>query len=115
MTGRRVQRMLEPSVLRWARERAGFDAGTVAAKVGVKPERVAEWERSGRISVAQADRLARHTRTPVGYLYLRRPPRTTCRYPISAPRAVCGRGARVPISWRPCISWRAGRAGCARS
>lgn len=75
MSGRRVQRTLEPAVLRWARERAGLDAETVAVKVGVRPDRVVEWERSGRISVAQADRLAHHTRTPVGYLYLRRPPR----------------------------------------
>ena len=94
MTGRRVQRTLEPSVLRWARERAGFDAGTVAAKVGVKPERVAEWERSGRISVAQADRLARHTRTPVGYLYLRRPPRDDL--PIPDFRAAGGVRPRRP-------------------
>lgn len=75
MSGRRVQRTLEPAVLRWARERAGLDAETVAVKVGVRPDRVVEWERSGRISVSQADRLAHHTRTPVGYLYLRRPPR----------------------------------------
>ena len=40
----------------------------------VKPERVLEWEDSGRISVAQADRLAHHTHTPLGYLYLPEPP-----------------------------------------
>ena len=94
MTGRRVQRTLEPSVLRWARERAGFDAGTVAAKIGVKPERVVEWERSGRISVSQADRLAHHTRTPVGYLYLRRPPRDDL--PIPDFRAAGGVRPRRP-------------------
>lgn len=94
MTERRVQRTLEPSVLRWARERAGFDAGTVAARIGVKPERVAEWERSGRISVAQADRLAHYTRTPVGYLYLRRPPRDDL--PIPDFRAAGGVRPRRP-------------------
>ena len=94
MTGRRVQRTLEPSVLRWARERAGFDAGTVAAKIGVKPERVVEWERSGRISVSQADRLAHHTRTPVGYLYLRRSPRDDL--PIPDFRAAGGVRPRRP-------------------
>ena len=46
----------------------------VAAMVGVRPDRVVEWERSGRLSMAQADRLAHCTRTPVGYLYLREPP-----------------------------------------
>ena len=74
MSGRRLQWTLEPSVLRWARERAGLDVKTLAAKVRVGIDRVAEWERSGRISVAQADRLAHHTRTPVGFLYLPEPP-----------------------------------------
>ena len=40
----------------------------------VKLERVQEWEDSGRISVAQADKLAHHTHTPLGYLYLPEPP-----------------------------------------
>ena len=74
MSGRRTQRTLQPAVLRWARDRVGLDEQAVAAKVGVRPDRVVEWERSGRISVAQADRLARHTHTPVGYPYLREPP-----------------------------------------
>ena len=69
-----MQRTLQPGVLRWARERAGLGTETVAAKIGVRPDRVLEWERSGRISVSQADRLAHHTHTPVGYLYLREPP-----------------------------------------
>ena len=94
MTGRRLQWTLEPSVLRWARERASLDVNTVAAKVGVAPDRVAEWERSGRISVAQADRLAHHTRTPVGYLYLRRPPRDDL--PIPDFRAAGGVRPRRP-------------------
>ena len=74
MSGRRVQRTLQPAVLRWARERAGLGAEVLAAKVGVRPDRVAEWERSGNISISQADRLARSTHTPLGYLYLREPP-----------------------------------------
>ena len=74
MSGRRSQRTLQPAVLRWARERAGLGAETLAAKVGVRPDRVVEWERSGRISISQVDRLARRTNTPLGYLYLREPP-----------------------------------------
>ena len=70
VSGRHVQRTLQPAVLRWARERAGFGTETIAAKVGVRPDRVLDWERSGRISMSQADRLAHHTHTPVGYLYL---------------------------------------------
>ena len=45
-----------------------------AAKMKVKPDRVPDWERSGRISLAQADGMARHTRTPLGYLFLKAPP-----------------------------------------
>ena len=74
MNGRRTVQTLEPVVLRWARERAGYGPETLASKVGVRPDRVLEWERSGNISISQADRLARHTHTPVGFLYLRQPP-----------------------------------------
>ena len=66
--------MLEPKVLRWARERVRLEPEQLARKVQVKPERVLEWEDSGRISVAQADRLAHHTHTPLGFLYLPEPP-----------------------------------------
>ena len=71
---RRLQINLEPEVLRWARERARLEPEQLARKVQVKPERVLEWEDSGRISVAQADRLAHHTHTPLGFLYLPEPP-----------------------------------------
>ena len=46
----------------------------LAHKVQVKPEAVAEWERSGSITIAQADKLAQRTHTPLGYLYLKEPP-----------------------------------------
>jgi Zn-dependent peptidase ImmA (M78 family) len=61
-------------VLRWARERVRLEPEQLARKVQVKPERVREWEESGRISVAQADKLAHHTHTPLGFLYLPNPP-----------------------------------------
>jgi len=59
--------------LRWARERAGLDEQSLAKKMNVKPERVAEWESTGRITFKQIGRLAQHTRTPVGRLYLSMP------------------------------------------
>ena len=40
----------------------------------VKPDRLRDWESSGRISLAQADKMAHHTRTPLGYLFLKAPP-----------------------------------------
>ena len=94
MGGRGVRAALEPAVLRWARERARLGADAVAAKMGVRPEQVEAWEQSGSISVAQADRLARHTHTPVGYLYLREPPEDDL--PIADFRAARSGGA-----WRP--------------
>ena len=66
--------MLQPRVLRWARERVGYDADALAGKVGVKPERVAEWEATGKITLTQARNLARRTHTPEGFLYLSEPP-----------------------------------------
>ena len=51
-----------------------MDQEELAHKVQVKPEAAAEWERSGSITIAQADRLAQRTHTPLGYLYLEEPP-----------------------------------------
>jgi len=35
---------VQPAVIRWARETAGLDIVTAAARIGVKPERVEAWE-----------------------------------------------------------------------
>ena len=74
MTSRRLQITLQPEVLKWARERAGLEHPELARKLRVSPERVSEWERNGKISVAQADRLAQRTHTALGFLYLTEPP-----------------------------------------
>ena len=74
MTGRRETLTLQPDVLRWARERADFSVDALAQKVGVKAERVLRWENAGAISMAQAEKLARATHTPLGYLFLSFPP-----------------------------------------
>ena len=85
---------LHPTVLRWARERAGLDVARLAAKIPVRPERVAEWETSGSITIAQADKLARYTYTPVGYLYLSEPPED--RLPIADFRTPSHEARRRP-------------------
>lgn len=74
MASRRLQITLKPDVLRWARERSGITQGDLARKMQVKLKLVSEWERSGKISVAQADKLAQCTHTPLGFLYLAEPP-----------------------------------------
>ena len=65
---------LHPDVLRWARRRADLSEDALASKVKLNPGRVLEWERSGRISMAWAERLADATHTPLGYLFLTFPP-----------------------------------------
>ncbi len=71
---RRLQITLQPNVLRWARERANLSPEALAEKLNVKPDRVTQWEQSGKISIAQAERLAARTYTPLGYLCLEEPP-----------------------------------------
>lgn len=92
MSGRPVWRRMEPEVLRWARRRAGLAPEALAAGIGVRPDRVGDWERSGRITMAQADRLARRTHTPLGFLYLREPPEDSL--PIPDFRAPAGSSRR---------------------
>ena len=74
MTSRRQQIALQPEVLRWARQRAGLTPQELAKKMNAKPETLLKWESTGKISIAQADRLAARTYTPLGYLYLPKPP-----------------------------------------
>lgn len=35
---------VQPAVIRWARETAGLDIATAASRIGVKPDRVEDWE-----------------------------------------------------------------------
>lgn len=68
---------LQPSLLSWARKRAGFDVDVLANKMNVKPDKVLGWEKDGNISFRQAEKLAKVTYTPFGYLYLPEPPHQT--------------------------------------
>lgn len=65
---------IQPGVLRWARERAGLGREQLAAKLRLQTEDIADWERTGRITFNDVDGLAKHTYTPLGYLYLSEPP-----------------------------------------
>ncbi|MEN8446863.1 MAG: ImmA/IrrE family metallo-endopeptidase, partial [Cyanobacteria bacterium J06555_13] len=68
---------LQPTLLSWARERAGFDVDVLAKKMNVKVDKVLSWEKDGHISFNQAEKLAKVTYTPFGYLYLPEPPHQT--------------------------------------
>ena len=74
MTSQPEPLLLQPEVLRWARERAELTDHALANKVNLKVERVLEWENSGQISMTWAERLAHATHTPLGYLFLSFPP-----------------------------------------
>ncbi|MEQ2005189.1 MAG: XRE family transcriptional regulator [Limisphaerales bacterium] len=65
---------LEPNVLRWARIRAGLSPEELAKRLGKKVSRVVEWEMDGILSLKQVEALAEKTHTPVGYLFLPKPP-----------------------------------------
>src|SRR5690348_2373693 len=65
---------LSTTCLRWARERARLSLSDLAAKMHVDEEKVQAWETGGQITLAQADKLAHVTHTPVGYLFLPEPP-----------------------------------------
>lgn len=71
---RRTQLRLQPEVLQWARKRARFSIAQLADAMKVAPEQVSEWERTGAMSPARIETLSSKTRTPLGLLYLSRPP-----------------------------------------
>ncbi|WP_020650051.1 ImmA/IrrE family metallo-endopeptidase [Solimonas variicoloris] len=85
---------LKPDVLRWARERAGLDVPALAKKVGTKPEKVQVWEQTGELTFGHAEKLAHHTHTPIGHLFLVDPPED--RLPIPDFRTVGDRPVRRP-------------------
>ena len=62
---------IKPQLLRWACERAGFDAADLEHKF----PRLADWE-SGEAqpTLKQVEAFAKATYTPVGYLFLQEPP-----------------------------------------
>ena len=65
---------LKPALIVWARERASLSPDELASRMGVTPERVAQWEANGELTYKQAEKLARSTHTPIGYLFLSTPP-----------------------------------------
>jgi Zn-dependent peptidase ImmA (M78 family) len=85
---------LVPRVLRWARERAGLSVRQLAEKIGAKPEQVRDWEETGALTFARAEKLARVTHTPFGYLYLEAPPEE--KLPIPDFRTVAGKDLLRP-------------------
>jgi Zn-dependent peptidase ImmA (M78 family)/DNA-binding XRE family transcriptional regulator len=66
---------VEPSVLRWARETAGLDTDTAATRIGVKPNRVSEWEiGSVAPTIKQIRTMADVYARPLAALLMSEPP-----------------------------------------
>ena len=62
---------VQSALLRWARERAGYDADALTGRF----PRLEEWERSEvHPTLKQVEAFAKTTRTPVGLLFLTEPP-----------------------------------------
>ena len=69
--------IVEPTVLRWARESRGLSVEVAAKRIGVKPERLNAWEESSsdlRPTVRQLRTAASVYQRPLGLFFLPDPP-----------------------------------------
>jgi len=63
------------TVLAWARQESGYAAERVAKRVGVKPERLAEWEQGGgQPTMRQIEALASFYHRPLSLFFQPKPP-----------------------------------------
>jgi Zn-dependent peptidase ImmA (M78 family)/transcriptional regulator with XRE-family HTH domain len=72
-----VRANIEPAVLRWARETAGYAIEDAARRVPVKPERLASWEvevGEVRPTIGQLRTLANVYKRPLSVFFLPEPP-----------------------------------------
>ena len=70
-----MEALINPHVLRWARERASLSTSTLAKSLGTQEDNVLAWEQGKKKpSFNQAMNYARQTYIPFGYLYLTQPP-----------------------------------------
>ncbi len=65
---------VQPELLAWARDRVGLSEELLAKKLGAKPAQVVRWEDDGELTYKRAEKLAKVTRIPFGYLFLPEPP-----------------------------------------
>jgi Zn-dependent peptidase ImmA (M78 family)/DNA-binding XRE family transcriptional regulator len=71
----RVEALVEPELLVWARKKAGFDVDVAARKASVSPRNLAAWEKGeGRPSVKSLRRLAKAYGRSLAVFYLPEPP-----------------------------------------
>ena len=68
---KRIEAIVKPDLLIWARESAGFTKGDAAHKLGVKLQRLEDWEGGvGRPTIKQLRRLGQLYKRPIAVFYL---------------------------------------------
>lgn len=73
---KKIEALVEPALLIWARESLGFDVPTAAKKIQVKPEKLELWEKGdAKPSIAQLKKLAHLYKRPLAIFYLPTPPK----------------------------------------
>ena len=72
----RIRALVTPSVMRWARERAGLSIEQAAKKIGRSTEDIADWENGASApSIAQARKASEVYKRPFALFYLPEPPK----------------------------------------
>lgn len=72
---KRIKATINPSLLIWARETAGFDLTAAATKIDVDEEKLITWETGeDQPSIPQLRKLAEAYKRPLAVLYLPEPP-----------------------------------------
>lgn len=72
----RIEALVKPHMLKWIREKSGFDLFSAAKRIGIKPERLQEWEAGSRKpTIKQAIKMAEIYKRPLSLFYLNEPPK----------------------------------------
>ena len=72
----RIEALVKPHMLKWIREKSGFDLFSAAKRIGIKPERLKEWEEGSRKpTIKQAIKMAEIYKRPLSLFYLDEPPK----------------------------------------
>lgn len=72
----RIDALVNPIMLRWARRKSGLDLIGAAKRIGVKPEYLEAWEKEeGYPTINQAMKMAKIYRRPLSLFYLDKPPK----------------------------------------
>lgn len=99
--GQRIEALVNPQMLVWARRRSHFDLVGAAKRVRVKPEKLQAWEEGkARPTIRQAMILAQIYRCPLSAFYLRERPRDV----QIAIRDFRGPAPSPEVDWSPALA-----------